>query len=521
MLVEPAIAPTPRAATTGLLPLRPAGSWLASRPRHILLGVAAAVASLLVGALGAWHLKDGIALVVGLGIIVAVLLRPFLGGLILVGLVPVISGLAPGMPIPSVRASEALIGLIGVTLMVTARRQDAVPWDPVDWLLLAYGLGWTVFGVYNASVLGQHMSLSTWGTVIGQLQFFLIYRGVRLAIRTPRERRLAVKVLLGASVPVAMLAILQMLHVPGVDHFLVTITSGSTPGTATAPGSNATSVAGNTDAAMLYAFHRATGPFDNWTSLAGYLFPILVLLGALALAGQARRRWRAFVVVTGLSTVALFLTAELSALIGLLAAVLALGVVFRRTPQVLRWLLIALVATAAVLGPYIGKRLSNEFGTAPTTHQSAIHVPQTIQYRGYVWTGQYFPAIGARPLTGYGVNLPATIRWPYTESQYVTLLMEGGVPVLLLFAALMWATIRKGGQTARSPDPFDQAVGRAVVVGVGVLVVMDVVWPYMSNGGLPQLLWALVAIAAPVAVPRSSPAPAGLDKISPAPAAEP
>jgi hypothetical protein len=29
------------------------------------------------------------------------------------------------------------------------------------------------------------------------------------------------------------------------------------------------------------------------------------------------------------------------------------------------------------------------------------------------------------------------------------------------------------------------------------LVVMDVVWPYLSNGGLPQLLWALLALAEP------------------------
>lgn len=487
---------------------QPASSWLASRPRGVLLGLAAVGAAFVVGALGALHLKYGIAGILGIAVVALVLLRPFVGGLILVGLVPVISGLAPGIPIPGIRASEALIGLISVTLMVTARRRDAVPWTSVDWVVLLYGLGWLAMGALDARTSGYHLSFSDWGTLLGQLQFFLIYRGARLAIRTKRERKIALVVILGAAVPAAILAILQELRFPGVVHFLSSITPavGSNGGTSAGVlnGANPlTNTVAAPAAASAGSLHRATGPFDSWTSLAGYLFPLILTMCALALAGLPRRRRGKFLAASIIVVLGLFVTAELSAIAGLLGGVIALGILFHRGRLVLRWLAIGVAAAAVVVGPFIGHKLTQEMTRSPGSSHSGL--PQTLAYRDQVWTSQYFPAIARQPITGYGVVLPRSIQWPYTESQYVSLLMEGGVPVLLLFAGATWVVIDRGRKTARSPDPFDQAVGRALVVSVVALVVMDVIWPYMSNGGLPQVLWALVAVATPLQASKRLP----------------
>ena len=482
MLAEGLLAPAP--------PLRSgrrAESWLTSRPRTLSLAGAGVVLAALAGGLVGSDPKLGVAVVGTVALIALVLLRPFFGGLILVGLVPVVSGLAPGVPVSSVRISEALIGVVGVTLIVSVRRRDAVPWGLLDWLVLAYGIAWFAFGAADAVVLGQHLTISEWGTVLGQLQFFLIYRGVRISVRSQAERRAALTVALLAAGPVALLAVLQEAHVPGVANLLHAVT-GSAETAASPPGTVAP--------LSITDVHRATGPFPNWTSLAGYLFPLLLTFCAIALARQVGpRRW-IFLGVVALALGGLLASEEQSAIIGLAAGAIALGVMTRQLGRVLRWLLVAAVAAGLLFGSAIGKRVSEELSPGAQSSQSSV-LPQTLQFRWEVWTGQYVPAIEQRPLTGYGDVTPPSVRWPYTESQYVTLLMEGGLPLLLLFGALTWAMVRRGRACARSPDPMDQALGRALVVSVVALAIMDVVWPFMSNGGLPQVLWALLALAEP------------------------
>jgi O-antigen ligase len=154
------------------------------------------------------------------------------------------------------------------------------------------------------------------------------------------------------------------------------------------------------------------------------------------------------------------------------------------------------VVGALVAAPFIAPRLQAEFSSSAGSARHA-GVPQTLAFRFDVWTEQYVPAIEARPLTGYGTKLPSSIAWPYPESQYIAFLIEGGVPLLVLFAALGRAMLRRSREATRSSDPFEQALGRAAVIVVGAMLVMNLIWPFLSNGGLPQVLWCLLAVAVP------------------------
>ncbi|MGH8994527.1 MAG: O-antigen ligase family protein [Acidimicrobiales bacterium] len=458
--------------------LRSMVSWLASRPRPLLLAFVGLTAGFMVGALGVFNLRYGLVLIVAVAVVIVALLWPAVGGLILVGLVPAVSGFRPGFPIPNTRLSEALIGLICITLLVFTRRRDALRWGVLDWLLLAYGMAWALFGLVNAGGLGQHLTLSDWGTVFGQLQFFLLYRSLRLVLRTKAERRRALGVLFGASAVVALFAVVQQVNLPGVRPLLNSITGGTPRGTTNE------------------LLRRATGPFDNWAALAGYLLPVLVVVCALGLAGEARRQRKAFIALAACAAVGLALTADLSAIICFTAGVIALGVQYGHSRRMLRWLVIGLAVGAVVVGPFIAQRLSGEFAHTAGSSRNSF-VPQTIGYRWEIWTTQYFPAIEARPFVGYGAILPDTVAWPYPESQYIAYLMEGGGLLLLIFGYLTWAMIRHARIAVRSPDPFDQAIGRSLVVLVVALVVMDAIWPFLSNGGMPQILWCLFALAVP------------------------
>ncbi len=463
--------------------------WFGLHRQEFGLGLCAIVLSLIAGALGVHSLIMGIGFVLCIALVCVVLAWPVVGGLVLIALVPSLSGLEPGILVPNVRLSEALIGVVGLTILLATRRVAAVRWGLLEWLLLAYGLLWAALGLYNAVTLGQHLSLSEWGTLIGQLQFFLLYRTVRVTLRTPRLRKAGVTVLLIASAPMALLAILQEANVAGLRLSLWTIT-------------------GSTSPLESSGIIRATGLYGNWAALAGFLFPIIVVLIALALAGQLKQR-RAFTLCLGaLMVIGLVLTAELSVIICLILGVFVLGVQYGQFRKMITWFGIAVAVSLCVLGPVIGQRLNNQFGFVAGSARGSL-VPQTIAFRETIWTQQYLPAVAERPLEGYGNVLPDTVAWPYPESQYIGLLVEGGYPLLIMYLLLLWGMFDQARRTARLEDPIQRALGRALMVCVVSLVALGVTWPFVSNGGLPQVLWCLFGLAGPVSsrLDRHAPTP--------------
>jgi len=452
------------------------GGWGARRGVNLKLLFCAVVLPVAAVALSAYKLQYGIAFIAGVALVSVVLSWPVLGGYLLIGLVPTLSGLEPGAPVPNVRISEALIGIVGLTVIVATRRLAALRWGLLEWLLLAYGLLWAVFGAYDAVVLDQHLSLSQWGTVIGQLQFFLLYRAVRVTLRTRQQRRTGLIVLFVSAIPMTVLAVLQEMNVGGLRTTLWTIT-----------GSETTLQTGT--------IIRATGLFANWASLAGFLFPLLMVLTALALGGELKQRRNAAIALAALLLVGILLTAELSVVLCLVLGVFVLGSGYRRFLRILAWIGLAAAISVVVVGPVLGQRLTEQFGVQAGSSKG--YQPQTVEFREQIWSQQYLPAIAERPLAGYGVQLPATISWPYPESQYIAFMIEGGYPMLIMYLVLLWGMFDRARRASRSLDPFEQALGRSLSVCTLSLLLLGVIWPFLSNGGFPQVIWCLFALAEP------------------------
>lgn len=495
----PPVAPSDGAAPTAPLhggrqdgafvrpgPRDSGAGWLALRARPVLLAVWCGLVASGVGFLLPTKPKDAVALLAGAAVVVAVMLRPLFGAVLLVALVPATSGLAPGFPVSHVRLSEAVIGVVGVTLIASVRRSETVPWGTLDWVLLGYGLAWAILAVLAQRQLHQHLTLSEWGTALGQLQFFLVYRGVRVAVRSERERRLALLALLVASLPVAFLAVLQEMHLHVVQSFINTLTGGLTMGIAPSGAGSAT---------------RVTGPFSNWAALAGYMLPIVLVVVAIALSKVQvhPKRWIAVVgVAAGLAMV---LTLEQSAIVCALAGMFFLLRRYDRDGRTTRFFVVGVVVLGVVASPVLVNRLIHELAPSPGTGRTPF-VPETLSFRWGVWTRQYLPAIEARPLIGYGMVYPASISWIYPESQYISFLMEGGLVMVAAFAALAWAMFRRAGAAVQAKNPLDQALGMALVIAVASMLVMNVTWPFLSNGGMPQVLWALMALLLPARRPE-------------------
>jgi hypothetical protein len=129
------------------------------------------------------------------------------------------------------------------------------------------------------------------------------------------------------------------------------------------------------------------------------------------------------------------------------------------------WVALAAAISLVVVGPVLGQRLTEQFGVVAGSSKG--FQPQTVNFREQVWSQQYLPAIAKRPLTGYGEQLPASISWPYPESQYIAILIEGGYPMLIMYLVLLWGMFDRSRHAARSPDPFDQALGHPQPAALG------------------------------------------------------
>lgn len=457
-------------------------SWLFARPRPLLLLAVAVFGAALIGAAVGRKPLDGVALFLGLVMVICVAARPALGAYLLAVVVPITSGFEKGFPIPNVNLSEALVAMVGTVVILAEPRRAQLRWQAFDWILLAYCSSWLAFGLLDAVQLHSPINISTLDPLIGPFQFLILYRAMAGTLRRHSERTAAIACVLVASLPVDILAFLQQVRSQAVNRLISHMTGGSVFTTYS-----------------YQVFARATGPFPHWTVLAGYLLVILLIGFACLVFGVELPVSRRFVsLILLFAAVALILTAEISAISGAIGGAVLLGIWAGKRKQMVKWLVTGMIVAAVFGGSYFAQRLNDEFASSAGSGRNAF-VPQTISYRWQVWTSQYFPAVEQRPLTGWGQTLPATISFQYTESQYLTTLMAGGVPVLALFCGEMVAFYALSRRIARRKDLEDHAtaaaLGNAVAALVVVLVPMDAIYPYLTSGGLPEPLFVAAGIA--------------------------
>jgi hypothetical protein len=201
---------------------------------------------------------------------------------------------------------------------------------------------------------------------------------------------------------------------------------------------------------------------DHWHSLGAYMLVIILLCVALLLDTQQQVMRRGLLrVVLTFAVMGMMLTLTMGPILGAIAGSVGLGIASGRYRKVLTWLAVGALVIVVALGPFLGARLNQQFsdqvGQVSATAGPSF-LPQTVRYRIEVWRSEYAPLVLSHLLTGYGPGLPPYINWRYTETLYVTLLLRGGVPLLAIYAGLMfaaWSLARSLASSSRaSPDEW-------------------------------------------------------------------
>ena len=432
-------------------------------------------ASAVVGTAVGLDIKIAVAAVFGVAVVVTVIARPVIGAYTLVAVVPPASGLRAGLPVPQFRLSEILIASIGVLLLLLARPGHTPRWRAFDWLALGYAVANAILGAFDLLSRGTPITIAEANKLLGPMQFFFLYRAVLTTLTTERQRRVALRLLLFASVPVSLLAMFQEMHVPGIAALLASATDSQL-------------------FATTVGVSRATGPFAIWHDLGSYLF-VIVLLGVALLVNQSWRimKPRTLAGIVVLAGIALITTVSITPIAGTAAGVLVLAVTARPRQQWVVRVAGLIVLLSVAFGPILAARFREQFALQAPIKQIP-YLPETINFRVAVWTTEFLPVIAKHLPTGYGPDFPPTLAFTSTESIYVTLLLRGGLPLLFLYAGLMLTLAFRARDLRNDPGVERRTMARVLFVLIVLVVFMQITTNYFVNAGFPFLFWILAAL---------------------------
>ena len=465
-------SPSVGSRTVRASPQADGSAWLRTGWSRVVFTVAA---SATVGIAVGLSTKIAVAALFGVVVAAIVLVRPVIGAYTLVAVVPPVSGLRAGLPVPQLRLSEVLIASVGVLLLLIAQPGQTPRWRAFDWLAIGYAVANAGLGAVDLMAQGSKITIAEADKLLGPMQFFLLYRAVLTTLTTRHQRQVALRLLFYASIPVSLLAILQEGHAPKIPSLLVSITASQLFGTTT-------------------GVSRATGPFAIWHDLGSYLF-VIVLLGVALLINQSWQVLKPKMLggIVLLAGVALLCTVSITPIAGTAVGVLVLAMTARPRRQWVVRTAGLIVGLAAAFGPILAARYKQQFSLQAPIKQIPF-LPETLNFRISVWTTEFFPVLAKHLVTGFGPDTPPGLAFTYTESVYVTILLRGGVPLLLIYAGLMIAIALQARDLRADPDAERGAIAQALLVVIVLVVFMQLTTNYFVNAGFPFLFWVLAAL---------------------------
>ena len=279
--------------------------------------------------------------IVASAVVILVMLRPQAAAYLLLAITPLVAGIDRGSGIPFLRPIEALAALVGAGLLgrgvLLALREGVPTINPSSMDLAVISLIVTGSIIPFLWMLARGVQVTSDDLLYGLVlwKFFGIYLIFRFSIRAEPEIRTCLWIVMIAGSVVAVIAMLQALGVPPVTTLV----------------SRYFSQYGDSTSALN---SRGGATFGLPIALADFmLFDLAIAAGFLL---RTRRRRVTVCAMAGLFVAGVFASAEFSALIGLVVAVVALAIVARRGTIVL-YILPALCLALFILRPVIEQRL--------------------------------------------------------------------------------------------------------------------------------------------------------------------
>ena len=280
-----------------------------------------------------------------------------------------------------------------------------------------------------------------------------------------------------ASIIVSALGILQKLGVGPVKTFLNTYYS---------------SIYSSYGYAIPDVNQRITSTLVHYSGLGAYLsFTIIVALVCYIAQKRLKISPLLLAVTFLLDSTALVLTGTIAAWVGLVVGAAVVFILVRRLPKTVIFILVGIVLAVLIFQPFISARLDEQLGAGAAQGL----VPSSLAFRIMLWRDIFFPAIGQHLLFGAGPTPAVLDIWPSEESQYLLLLLRGGLLNLFSYFLLIGVAITACWRQIRSKsEDATRLVAIALIAILVAINVMNVSGEYFTYVGGTQTLWTLLAI---------------------------
>jgi hypothetical protein len=388
-------------------------------------------------------------------------------------LIAATSGTARGLLIPGLKLSDILV----VALAVAVLLRWGGRWRVIDGLGGAVLLYAAVYAALTLVNFARRTELSM-GVLpyelLGAPQYVLIY-ALAFAIG---QKSLSVMTWLRPSMIIActmaVVAVLQVANIGPVRQILAVITGRD-------------KILNPLD----YQVYRGTAFFPSQHALGMYLcLHVVIAVVCLARANPAPRDRRLMILTVLLSGVGILSTATASPALICAAAVGAFFLTTRRAVWAFGGVVALAVAAAFTpIGENIAGRLEIQYGSS----EGFSLLPKSFWFRVDVWTRDFVPIILRNFWSGYGPVPEDSHLFPYMESMYITVLMQGGLLLLVSLAIVLVSSfIRMDGvlKSVRQDDPsLANPAARALRFVIVLLAVFMVIHPYLSDAGAAPMFF--------------------------------
>ncbi|MFN8524206.1 MAG: hypothetical protein U0821_13990 [Chloroflexota bacterium] len=402
---------------------------------------------------------------------------PARGVYLLLFALPLAVGLNRGTIIPILRPHEALTILVTAIVAVWLIRRPAalrpLAMGPVDYAFLGLLVTGSVLPLAVVMFRGTPPSIQDVFLLLSIPKLYLLYRLVHAAVMGERALILTARLMIGASVIVALIGLLQILRLFNVPELLATYFS-----------------APQIRESLLV--RRATSTLGVWQALAGYLALHAALAITLLPTTAGRGPWRAALIGAALVDIAGALaTATLTGVVGLLIAMIGAAYAIGQ----LRRFALAAIPVALLAGiaawPLVEERIAYQF----TSWGADGIIPVTWQYRLSNLVTVFWPIVQDNLLLGVGPSISEDLAWRYPENQLMLLLYQGGIPYGIAYLVFGVVALRACLRAARATAGTARAIGQAAFLGWLLVYILGLFDPHLTLAGEAEAVWALTALA--------------------------
>lgn len=424
--------------------------------------------------------------------------RPAVGCAVFAFSISLTTGLGRGTVVPLLRPNEAilLVLLAGLVLHYLPRRERR-PLTALDLAVGAFTTGAVViaFCVLVVSRSPHLTDIDTLRSVLSPIQFLIVYLVFARTDLSSAGQRAVLNLTMLASILVGLLAVAELLDLPGVRLFVLSYYPPPVIyQTSWDPGYRPMSTLGH---------YSAVGAFATLN------FALALTLATVRHPGFSKV-WLTVVMTVNLAALVASLTWA-----PLIVLPFVAGVIFwsgRRVPRQFAVTVVALAIAFVAFWPAVSAR-----GTAQgvLTSGGGLVIPASFAYRLRVWEAFFVPALADHIWLGTGTVIPSEVPTTLTnfvDNEYLREGFRAGIVGLALLV-MMFITIAVVGLRSRaSPDPMERSLGALALALIVFFALLGFTAEYMFFGGVSQefaMLMGLLSAKSAVQVQAAmrSPAP--------------